>query len=70
VGENLPRAVGRTIYLDVNARMQFQAIMLAGPGGYINYMDDAEVAANVSWQNYDRSWELWKTRVLENLVIK
>jgi hypothetical protein len=30
-------------------------------------MDDAEVAANVSWQNYDRSWELWKRRVLEKL---
>jgi HCOMODA/2-hydroxy-3-carboxy-muconic semialdehyde decarboxylase len=67
VGENIPRAVGRTIYLEMNARMQFQAVMLAGPGGAINFMDDAEVAANVSWQNYERSWNLWKTKVLEKL---
>jgi hypothetical protein len=25
------------------------------------------VAANVAWQNYDRSWALWKTRTLEKL---
>jgi len=37
-------------------------------GGYINYMDDAEVAANVSWQNYERSWSLWKTRALAKLA--
>jgi HCOMODA/2-hydroxy-3-carboxy-muconic semialdehyde decarboxylase len=67
VGENIQRATGRTIYLEMNARMQFQAVLLAGAGGSVNYMDDAEVAANVAWQNYDRSWELWKRRVLERL---
>jgi hypothetical protein len=51
----------------MNARMQFQAVMLAGPGGSINFMDDAEVAANVAWQNYERSWNLWKTRALAKL---
>jgi hypothetical protein len=30
-------------------------------------MDDREVAANVSWQNYERSWQLWKTRALATL---
>jgi HCOMODA/2-hydroxy-3-carboxy-muconic semialdehyde decarboxylase len=67
VGESIQRAVGRTIYLEMNARMQFQAVMLAGPGGAVTYMDDAEVAANVAWQNYDRSWNLWKTRTLATL---
>ena len=67
VGENIQRAVGRTIYLEQNARMQFQAAMLAGPGGRIVFMDDAEVQANVSWQNYDRAWNLWKVRVLAAL---
>jgi HCOMODA/2-hydroxy-3-carboxy-muconic semialdehyde decarboxylase len=67
VGENLQRAVGRTIYLEQNARMQFQAIVLAGAGGKIVFMDDAEVQANVSWQNYERSWNLWKTRALARL---
>jgi ribulose-5-phosphate 4-epimerase/fuculose-1-phosphate aldolase len=69
VGENLPRAVGRTIYLEQNARMQYQAIVLAGAsaGGKIVFMDDAEVQANVSWQNYDRAWNLWKVKALAKL---
>jgi HCOMODA/2-hydroxy-3-carboxy-muconic semialdehyde decarboxylase len=67
VGENLQRAVGRTIYLEMNARMQFQAVVLAGGERHIVFMDDAEVQANVSWQNYERSWNLWKTRALAKL---
>jgi ribulose-5-phosphate 4-epimerase/fuculose-1-phosphate aldolase len=67
VGENLQRAVGRSVYLELNARMQFQAIVLAGPKGKINFMDSSEVAANVSWQNYDRSWNLWRMRALAQL---
>jgi ribulose-5-phosphate 4-epimerase/fuculose-1-phosphate aldolase len=68
VAENLPRAVGRAVYLDINARMQYQAIVLAGDHKPIAFMDDAEVAANVSWQNYERSWSLWKTKVLARLA--
>ena len=68
VGENIQRAVGRTIYLEQNARMQFQATVLAGgDAGRIVFMDDAEVQANGSWQNYDRAWNLWKTRALAKL---
>jgi HCOMODA/2-hydroxy-3-carboxy-muconic semialdehyde decarboxylase len=67
VAENLQRAVGRAIYLEMNARMQLQATLLAGPAGKIVFMDDAEVAANVAWQNYERSWNLWKTRALAKL---
>jgi ribulose-5-phosphate 4-epimerase/fuculose-1-phosphate aldolase len=68
VGENLQRAVGRTIYLEQNARMQFQATVLAGGEvGRIVFMDDAEVQANVSWQNYDRAWNLWKMQALAKL---
>ena len=47
VGENLPRAVGRSIYLELSARMQMQALALAGPGGEIIYLDEAEVQASV-----------------------
>jgi ribulose-5-phosphate 4-epimerase/fuculose-1-phosphate aldolase len=67
VGENLQRAVGRSVYLEQNARMQFQAMMLAGPQGKVVYMDVKECAANTSWQNYDRSWNLWRTRWLGRL---
>jgi HCOMODA/2-hydroxy-3-carboxy-muconic semialdehyde decarboxylase len=68
VAENLPRAVGRTIYLDINARMQYQAIALAGSEGQVAYMDPSEVAANVAWQNYERSWRLWSEKVLARLT--
>jgi HCOMODA/2-hydroxy-3-carboxy-muconic semialdehyde decarboxylase len=61
VGEKIQIAVGRTIYLDHNAKMQYQAMMMTGDGGAsVVYMDDAEVAANVVWQEYVRSWDLWK----------
>jgi len=48
--------------------MQYQAIMLAGPGGDVNYMDAAEVAANVSWQNYERAWRLWQQKAMAKLA--
>ena len=64
----IQRAVGRTIYLEQNARMQFQATVLAGGDrGRIVFMDAAEVQANVSWQNYDRAWNLWKRKALDRL---
>jgi len=67
VGENIQRAVGRSVYLDINARMQLDAIALANGERPVVFMDEAEVAANVSWQNYDRAWDLWKRRVLAQL---
>ncbi|MBA2689696.1 MAG: class II aldolase/adducin family protein [Burkholderiales bacterium] len=67
VGESVQLAVGRTIYLEQNARMQLQAMLLAGPSGDIVFMDDKEVAANVAWQEYGRAWNLWKTKWLARL---
>ena len=65
VGENLPRAVGRSVYLEQSARMQMQAIALAGPGGNIAYLDEAEVQASVSRQDYYRAWPLWRAKALK-----
>jgi ribulose-5-phosphate 4-epimerase/fuculose-1-phosphate aldolase len=62
VGEKVQVAVGRTIYLDQNAKMQYQAMMMAGTPMEVIYMDDEEVAANVKWQEYYRSWDLWKRK--------
>ena len=64
VGEKIQIAVGRTVYLDHNAKMQYQAMMMTGLAGgdAVVYMDDAEVAANVAWQEYVRSWDLWKKK--------
>jgi HCOMODA/2-hydroxy-3-carboxy-muconic semialdehyde decarboxylase len=65
VGENLPRAVGRSVYLEQSARMQMQAMTLAGPGGKITYFDDAEVQASVARQDYYRAWPLWRAKALK-----
>ena len=64
VGENLPRAVGRSIYLEMNARLQREAMALANPGGKITYLDDAEVAASNPVQDYKRAWPLWRANAL------
>jgi len=64
VGENLPRAVGRSVYLELSARMQMQAMLLAGEKGGITYMDDAEVKASVPVQNYNRAWPVWREKAL------
>jgi ribulose-5-phosphate 4-epimerase/fuculose-1-phosphate aldolase len=65
VGESLQVAVGRSVYLEQNARMQFQAQLLAGSGGKITFMDDKEVAANVVWQEYGRFWNLVRSKMLK-----
>jgi HCOMODA/2-hydroxy-3-carboxy-muconic semialdehyde decarboxylase len=67
VGENLARAVGRSVYLELSARMQLQAVALAGPGGAIAYMDETEVRASVGPQDYGRAWPLWRERALAKL---
>ena len=67
VGESLPRAVGRSVYLEQSARMQMQAIALAGAGGKITYLDDAEVQASVARQDYYRAWPLWRAKALKRL---
>ena len=64
VGENLPRAVGRSIYLEHSARMQMQALALAGPAGRITWLDEAEVQASVARQDYYRAWPLWRAKAL------
>lgn len=67
VGENLPRAVGRSIYLEMSARMQAQAMTIAGPGGKISGLDEAEVKASVPVQEYNRAWPLWRAKALARL---
>jgi HCOMODA/2-hydroxy-3-carboxy-muconic semialdehyde decarboxylase len=67
VGENLPRAVGRSVYLEMSAKLQMQALALAGPGGKITYLDEAEVKASDPVQNYARAWPMWRAKALEGL---
>jgi ribulose-5-phosphate 4-epimerase/fuculose-1-phosphate aldolase len=63
VGETLMLAVVRSVYLELSARLQMQAMSIAGPNGKIVYLDEREVAATtgrqVSAGTWKRSWDLW-----------
>jgi len=67
VGETLPRAVGRSVYLEMSAQMQLQAMLLARRGGKIAYLDKAEVKASVPHQEYNRAWPLWREKALARI---
>jgi len=67
VGENLPRAVGRSIYLEISARLQMQAMMIAGPAGKIACLDASEVKASVPPQDYGRAWNMWRAKALARI---
>jgi HCOMODA/2-hydroxy-3-carboxy-muconic semialdehyde decarboxylase len=60
-GENLQRSVGRSIYLEMSARMQMQALLLSSK---ITYLDAAEVKASAPVQDYKRAWPLWREKAL------
>lgn len=61
VGGTLPLAVGRSIYLELNARLQVQTMAL---GGSVAYLDREEVRQVAAVQDYARAWELWKRTAL------
>jgi HCOMODA/2-hydroxy-3-carboxy-muconic semialdehyde decarboxylase len=60
-GENLQRSVGRSIYLEMSARLQMQALLLSSK---ITYLDAAEVKASAPVQDYKRAWPLWRDKAL------
>jgi ribulose-5-phosphate 4-epimerase/fuculose-1-phosphate aldolase len=57
---SLHQVVGRAYYLNLNARLQLQAMQLAGRQP-IAYLDAQE--AKSAEQDYERSWEFWKSRL-------
>jgi HCOMODA/2-hydroxy-3-carboxy-muconic semialdehyde decarboxylase len=60
-GENLQRAVGRSVYLEMSAKMQLQAMLLSNK---ITFLDAAEVKASAPVQDYKRAWPLWRDKAL------
>jgi len=61
VASSIPNVVGRSIYLDINAKAQAQAIAL---GGKITYVEADEARLRMADPNeYSRAWELWKRKV-------
>src|SRR5436190_8539364 len=61
VGENIARAVGRSIYLEQSAQLQMQAMALSDK---ITYLDAGEVKASAPVQDYKRAWPLWREKAL------
>lgn len=59
VADTIPNVVGRSIYLDLNARIQAQAIAL---GGTITEISPEEAKKYAASDNYSRAWELWKKK--------
>ena len=72
VGAKIQIAVGRTTFhLNHTAKMQCRAMMaMGGSDAQVVYMDDAEVAANVVWQEYVRSSDLWKKKWRARLAVE
>jgi len=61
VANSLPNVVGRSVYLDINARAQAQA---AAMGGAVRGVDQDEARLRMADSNeYARAWELWRKKV-------
>jgi ribulose-5-phosphate 4-epimerase/fuculose-1-phosphate aldolase len=66
VGENLPVAVCRAFYTELNARLQREAIAL---GGEVTYLDreESDLADAVIRSVVQKPWDLWKERALASM---
>ena len=64
VGSSLPQVVFRSVYTEVNARLQAQAIALGG--GNVTYLsaEEAVKAEGSIAGTLGRPWELWKRKAL------
>jgi HCOMODA/2-hydroxy-3-carboxy-muconic semialdehyde decarboxylase len=63
VGPTIPHAVARSVYMEMNARLQQQALAM----GKVTYLEpeEARLADATVSGTYGRPWELWKRRVLD-----
>ena len=64
VGPGLPFAVGRSIYLEANARIQLQATGLGGDITYLSAEESQAILEGGENRGYERPWELWKREAL------
>jgi ribulose-5-phosphate 4-epimerase/fuculose-1-phosphate aldolase len=67
VGSSLCQAVGRSVYLQLNAQLQMQAIAL---GGKVEYLSPEESIKSGAPDDYQRAWSLWKRKVSSTQAIK
>ena len=58
VGRSIPMALGRSLYLEINAGIQTNALMR---GGEIRYLEaEGAYRESVTQSDFARQWELWK----------
>jgi HCOMODA/2-hydroxy-3-carboxy-muconic semialdehyde decarboxylase len=60
VGPSLQVAVGRAYYMNMNARLQAQTIVL---GGKVNYLEAGDAPAASASSEFDTAWEFWKQKI-------
>ena len=58
VGPNLHVVVGRSYYMNLDARLQWQATLLNG--GKINFLTPEEASHASAQDGYERAWDYWK----------
>ena len=60
VASSLHVVVGRAYYMNMNARLQAQAIAL---GGQVTYLEPEEARKAAPQDGYERAWAFWKHKV-------
>ena len=63
VGSNIPETVFRSVYTEVNARLQAQAMGLGGPVTFLDPEEAKRAQASIAG-TIGRPWELWKKKAL------
>jgi ribulose-5-phosphate 4-epimerase/fuculose-1-phosphate aldolase len=63
VGSSLPEVVFRSVYTQVNARLQSLASQLPGPIAFLSD-EEGRRATETNRGTVDRPWELWKARAM------
>ena len=68
VGPSIPEAVSRSIFLDVNARAQAQAMAMGGTVAFLSPQDAGPLGGQAAAPGqpivYPRSWWYWKERAM------
>ena len=65
VGENLPEAVFRAVYTEMNAKLQLQAAALEGPVEFLSDEEGRRATAS-NRPTIERPWQLWKARAFRD----
>jgi ribulose-5-phosphate 4-epimerase/fuculose-1-phosphate aldolase len=66
VGDGLPEAVFRSVYTQMNAKLQTLAAQLEGPIEFLSEIE-GKLATTTNRATVERPWELWKAKAMASL---